>query len=595
MNNGMYYAPTGDIKFVLNDILNVDTTLAHDAPEAHLDQETLDQVIDSAAKFCQGVLAPLNASGDREGCTRVDGNVFTPAGFKDAYKQYAEDGWSGLCCSPEHGGQGLPSIASAVMGELLGGSNISWALYPRLSEGVYRCLRANASDELKTVYLPKLVSGEWTGTMCLTEPHSGTDLGLLRTKATPMEDGSYLIDGTKIFISSGEHDLTDNIVHLVLARIPSAPTGTRGISLFVVPRNMPDEKGIPAERNGVFCDAIEEKLGLHGNATCVLRFEQARGYLVGELNKGLAAMFVMMNGARLGTGVQALGLTELAHQKSIAYAYDRLQSRAPGARNADTAADPIIMQPDVRRMLLVQQAWAEGARMFLYWIAMQIDIEHHGNDPLKREQAKDFLALLTPIAKAFVSDNAVESANLAVQVHGGSGYIVDTGIEQTLRDVRILPIYEGTNGVQSYDLLARKVIADNGAKLQNFIQMIRNDLAGEADNQAMSEFIQPLNRLLEQIDALLPNISLAADQDTSQISASATYFLRIVGHLVFSYFWCRAAKSALARTENDAFGKRKLATARFYFTHLLPETDMLLRRVLASSFTVTNIHALSVQ
>lgn len=473
MKDGLYTAPQRDMQFALYEVLDVETELGRRAGGAPMDRETLDQILEGADRLCHGVLAPLNASGDREGCRLEGHEVRTPAGFGQAYRAYTEGGWSGLCASEEHGGQALPTVASAIVGEMLGGSNISFALYPRLSEGAYRCIRANATPELQAVYGPKLASGEWTGTMCLTEAQAGTDLGLLRTKAVPDGDGAYRISGGKIFISSGEHDLAPNIVHMVLARLPDAPAGTRGISLFLVPKFLPDAEGRPGERNGVYCDAIEHKLGLHANATCVLRFEQARGYLVGEANKGLAAMFVMMNSARLGTGAQALGLTETALQKSLAYAAERLQSRAPGQERAVTRADPILLQPDVRRMLLTQQAWAQGARMFLYWLALQIDAEQHASDPAERDRAGGLLSLLTPVAKAFVSDNAVESVNLAMQVHGGSGYIVESGIEQTLRDVRILPIYEGTNGVQAHDLLARKVLADEGGRLGQLLTLAR--------------------------------------------------------------------------------------------------------------------------
>lgn len=431
--------------------------------------------------------------------------------------------------------------------------------------------------------------------MCLTEPHCGTDLGLLRTQAVPFGD-AYRITGTKMFISSGEHDLTSNILHMVLARLPGAPSGTRGISLFLVPKFLPKDGGLSGVRNGVYCDSIENKLGLHGNATCVLRFEEAQGYLIGEPHKGLAAMFVMMNSARLGTGAQALGLTEQALQKSIAYARERIQSRAPGReRNSTAAADPIILQPDVRRMLLTQKSWAEAARMFLYWVALQIDIEAYAPDQALRDEARDFLALLTPVVKAFVSDNAVESASLAVQIHGGSGYIVDSGIEQTFRDVRILPIYEGTNGVQSYDLLARKVLGDDGVRLQRFTAFVRKFLLENRGEQAMIPFSQPLSDLVDEIEKLVPELASAVRNDECQLGASATDFLRLIGHMVFAYFWARAAQAALTRLDaEDPFRREKLATARFYFERLLPETETLLRRVRVSADSMVDPYALPV-
>lgn len=592
MLNGLYTAPQRDMRFALYDVLDAETVLRERCGATDIDRDILDQILEGADRFCHGVLAPLNAPGDRSGCQLQGHEVRTPAGFAQAYQAYAEGGWSGLCASPEHGGQGLPTVVSALFGEMLGASNISFALYPRLSEGAYRCLRATASPELQALYGPRLASGEWTGTMCLTEPQAGTDLGRLRTRAQPQDDGSYLIDGGKIFISSGEHDLTENIVHMVLARLPDAPAGTRGISLFLVPKRLPDAQGNPGERNGVYCDALEHKLGLRANATCVLRFEAARGYLVGEANKGLAAMFVMMNSARLGTGAQALGLTEIALQKSLAYAAERLQSRAPGQRDGSGEADPILAQPDVRRMLLTQQAWGQGARMFLYWLALQIDMEQHAPLAQDRERAAGLLSLLTPVAKAFVSDNAVESVNLAVQVHGGSGYIVESGIEQTLRDVRILPIYEGTNGVQAHDLLARKVLADGGARLQGLVEM-----AGQAA-QALQPWPQwaacgaALDALGRQLMQAVPRLAALAEREPAQVGASAADFLRLVGHLVYGQFWCRAIVAALQTLPGGQQQEEKLATARFYFDVLFPETEMRLARLFVPADRVMDPGAL---
>ncbi|SSW70660.1 3-methylmercaptopropionyl-CoA dehydrogenase [Achromobacter veterisilvae] len=594
MKDGLYTAPQRDMQFALYEVLDVEGELGRRAGGAAMDRETLDQILEGADRLCHGVLAPLNASGDREGCRLEGHEVRTPAGFGQAYRAYAEGGWPGLCASEEHGGQALPTVASAIVGEMLGGSNISFALYPRLSEGAYRCIRANATAELQAVYGPKLASGEWTGTMCLTEAQAGTDLGLLRTKAVPDGDGAYRISGGKVFISSGEHDLAPNIVHMVLARLPDAPAGTRGISLFLVPKFLPDAGGRPGERNGVYCDAIEHKLGLHANATCVLRFENAKGYLVGEANKGLAAMFVMMNSARLGTGAQALGLTETALQKSLAYAAERLQSRAPGQEKAVTRADPILLQPDVRRMLLTQQAWAQGARMFLYWLALQIDAEQHAGLAAERDRAGGLLSLLTPVAKAFVSDNAVESVNLAVQVHGGSGYIVESGIEQTLRDVRILPIYEGTNGVQAHDLLARKVLADQGGRLAQLLALARGQADSAEAVEGGAEFGRPLRELADRIEEAVPRLATLAAADPAQVGASASDFLRIVGHLVYGYFWSRAALAALTRLPAaDPLRAEKLATARFYFEHLFPETEMRLRRLFVPAERFTNPRALA--
>ena len=594
MKDGLYSAPQKDIKFVLNEVLEVEQTLARHAPAIAIDNETLDQIIEGADRFCHGELAPLNARGDQQGCVLEQGKVRTPDGFRNAYEIYTESGWPGLCAKEEDGGQALPMVTSAILGEMLAGSNISWALYPRLSEGAYRCIVANAPPELRKLYAPKLATGAWTGTMCLTEPGAGTDLGLLRTQASPADDGGYMISGTKIFISSGEHDLTENIVHLVLARLPGAPAGTKGVSLFLVPKLLPDAEGRPDQFNNVFCDAIEDKLGLHGNATCVLRFEGARGYLLGEADKGLAAMFVMMNSARLGTGAQALGLNEWGYQKSLAYAQERLQSRSPvKPRSAGFGPDPILCQPDVRRMLLTQKVWAESARMFLYWIALQIDLDQHGADPGVRKQAQDLLALLTPVAKAFVSDNSVEAVSLAMQVHGGSGYVTDTGIEQTFRDVRILPIYEGTNGVQAHDLLARKVLPDAGARLQLLLALIGQQAAACTGVPGMSAFLTPLSSLANRTEELLPGLLDSASHDPLQFSSSATDFLRIVGHLVYGYFWCRAAHAALTKLpEHDALRSEKLAAARFYFEHLFVEVEMRIARLSASADSIMEPSAL---
>lgn len=586
MKDGLYSAPQKDIQFVLSDLLQVENVLTQHAPDVTIDHETLNQIIDGADRFCHGVLAPLNAKGDRLGCEWRDGGVKTPDGFKEAYRSYIDSGWSGLCAKTEDGGQGLPMIASAILGEMLSGSNISWALYPRLSEGAYRCIVANAPQHVREQYAPRLASGEWTGTMCLTEAGAGTDLGLLRTKAIPAHDEAYLIHGTKVFISSGEHDLAENIIHLVLARLPDAPSGTRGISLFLVPKYLPDSVGKPLEFNNVYCDSIEEKLGLHGNATCVLRFEGAKGYLLGEPNKGLAAMFVMMNSARLGTGSQALGLNEWGYQKSLAYANERLQSRAPNQPQSSGAGpDPIVLQPDVRRMLLTQKVWAEGARMFLYWIALQIDLNQHGSKAQVRQEAAELLALLTPVAKAFVSDNAVESVSLAMQVHGGSGYIVETGIEQTYRDVRILPIYEGTNGVQAFDLLGRKVLPDHGLRLTRLFTLVREHVGSVSEHSVAKSFVGPLSHAMRRIEDVLPELLQCAQADPARFSASASDFLRVIGHIVYGYLWCRAAVAAEARRdETDTLFEEKIAAAQFYFDYLFVEVETRLARLK----TVTN-------
>ena len=591
---GQYTAPLRDMQFVLHELLGVESHLKEMPQHAEIDADTINQVIEEAGKFCSEVIFPLNQSGDREGCTyHGDGVVTAPKGFKEAYQQYVEAGWPSLGCDPEYGGQGLPILINNALYEMLNSANQAWTMYPGLSHGAYEALHAHGTDELKQRYLPKLVSGVWTGTMCLTEPHCGTDLGILRTKAEPLADGSYAITGTKIFISAGEHDLAENIIHLVLARLPDAPGGTKGISLFVVPKFIPDANGNPGERNGVKCGSIEHKMGIHGNATCVINLDGARGWMVGEPNKGLNAMFVMMNAARLGVGMQSLGLTEVAYQNSAAYAKERLQMRSlSGPKAPDKPADPIIVHPDVRRMLLTQRAFAEGGRAFSYWIALQIDRELSHSDESVRKDAADLVALLTPIAKAFLSDNAFISTNEGMQVFGGHGYIAEWGMEQYVRDARINMIYEGTNTVQSLDLLGRKILGDMGAKMKKFGKLVQDFVEAEGTNEAMQEFINPLADIGDKVQKLTMEIGMKAMANPDEVGAAAVPYLRVVGHLVFSYFWARMAKIALEKeSTGDTFYKVKLATARFYFAKLLPETASQIRLARAGGATLMALDA----
>ncbi|QSE88019.1 acyl-CoA dehydrogenase family protein (plasmid) [Rhodococcus pseudokoreensis] len=573
-----YTPPIREMQFVLHEVLDAAGTLQGGGID--IDRDTIDGVIEGAGDFCARVLDPINAVGDREGCRLVGDTVVTPPGFKKAYDQYVVGGWPAVDCEVEHGGGGMPSTVGSVIKEMLAASNPSWSLYTSLSAGTYWCLNVNASDALKRRYLPQLASGKWTGTMCLTEPHCGTDLGLLTTRAVPADDGSYLISGTKMFISSGEHDLAENIVHLVLARTPDAPKGTRGISLFAVSKHTVGSDGAVGDRNGVYCDSIESKMGLHGSSTCVLRFENAVGHLVGEVNMGLAAMFVMMNSARLGTGVQALGMNERANQKATAYARERIQSRAPESlRTPNQAADSIIDQPDVRRMLLTQKAWVGGSRLFLYWLALQVDLRKSSSDPAIREYAEDMLSLLTPVAKAFVSDRAVESASLGMQVHGGAGYIIDYGAEQILRDARILPIYEGTNGVQSHDLLQRKVLNDGGRRLKQLLEMVSNYAHTLEGREEMDLFRVALITLAGEIDTLTTDLARWAQDDDLRVGTSAVDFLNLVGYYVFAYFWARAADTVVQLGDQATdLHKQQLAVARYYFDKLLPDTLSLLVR-----------------
>ena len=579
---GSYVPPLRDIQFVMHELLNTEATLQQLPAHADLDVDTINAIVEEAGKFSSQVIFPLNHTGDQEGCTLNGSVVTTPKGYKEAYKQYIDAGWPALSCDPEYGGQGLPISVNNALYETLNSANLAWTMYPGLSHGAYECLHAHGSDELKAAYLPKLVSGEWTGTMCLTEPHCGTDLGILRTKAVPNADGSYAITGTKIFISSGEHDMADNIIHLVLARLPEAPKGTKGISLFIVPKFLPNADGSLGARNPVSCGALEHKMGIHSNATAVINLDGATGWLVGEPNKGLQAMFVMMNAARLGVGMQGLGLTEISYQNARTYAKERLQMRAlTGAKNPEKEADPIIVHPDVRRMLLTQRAYAEGARAFTYWIALEIDKELSHPDEAVRQAAADNVALLTPIIKAFLTDNAFECTNHGVQIFGGHGFIAENGMEQYVRDARITQLYEGTNGVQALDLLGRKVLGDMGAKLRAFGAIVQKFVEDNGVDPKMQEFINPLADIGDKVQKLTMEIGMKAMQNQDEVGAASVPYQRVVGHMVFSYFWARMAKIALEKQEQDDFYKAKLATARFYFAKLLPETAGYIRQARA--------------
>ncbi len=579
---GSYVPPLRDIQFVMHELLDTEATLKQLPAHADLDVDTINAIVEEAGKFSSQVIFPLNHSGDQEGCTWNDTVVTTPKGYKEAYKQYVEAGWPALSCDPEYGGQGLPVSLNNALYETLNSANLAWTMYPGLSHGAYECLHAHGSDELKAAYLPKLVSGEWTGTMCLTEPHCGTDLGILRTKAVPNADGSYAITGTKIFISSGEHDMAENIIHLVLARLPEAPKGTKGISLFIVPKFLPNADGSIGARNPVTCGALEHKMGIHSNATAVINLDGAAGWLVGEPHKGLQAMFVMMNAARLGVGMQGLGLTEISYQNARTYAKERLQMRAlTGAKNPEKEADPILVHPDVRRMLLTQRAYAEGARAFTYWIALEIDKELSHPDEAVRKAAADNVALLTPIIKAFLTDNAFECTNHGVQVFGGHGFIAENGMEQYVRDARITQLYEGTNGVQALDLLGRKVLGDMGAKLRAFGAEVQKFVEDNGVDAKMQEFVNPLADIGDKVQKLTMEIGMKAMQNQDEVGAASVPYQRVVGHMVFSYFWARMAKIALDKQDQDDFYKAKLATARFYFAKLLPETAGYIRQARA--------------
>ncbi len=576
-----YTPPLRDMQFVLHELLNVVDELKMLPAHADIDVDTINAVLEEGGKFCAEVIAPINLSGDKEGCVldRSTHEVQPPKGFKEAYQTYVDGGWPALSCDPAYGGQGLPHLVNQFFYEMLNSANQSWTMYPGLSHGAYECLHAHGTAEQKATYLKQLVSGEWTGTMCLTEPHCGTDLGMLRTKAEPQADGSYKITGQKIFISSGEHNLAGNIIHLVLARLPDAPSGSKGISLFVVPKFLVNADGTLGARNPIFCSGLEHKMGIHANSTCQMTLDGAIGTLVGQPHKGLAAMFVMMNTARLGVGNQSLGLTEVAYQNAVAYAKDRLQMRSlSGPKSPDKPADPIIVHPDVRKMLLTARAFAEGGRMLQAYTVLQADKALASDDEDERKECDAELALLTPIIKAFISDNGWLATNHCLQVYGGHGFIHEWGMEQFVRDARINMIYEGTNTIQSLDLLGRKVLQNNGATLKKFGKKIAEFIEEEGTNEAMQEFVNPLADIGDKVNKLTQELGMKAFQNPDEVGAAAVDYLRVVGHLTFAYFFARAAKIALAnQASSDPFYRAKLATARFYFAKLLPETASLIR------------------
>ena len=578
-----YTPPLRDMQFVMHEVLSVADEYKAMPRYAEVDADTINAVLEEAGKFAANVTFPLNISGDEEGCTldKATHEVTAPKGFKEAYAQYVEGGWPALSCDPAYGGQGLPFVLNQCLYEMLNSANQAWTMYPGLSHGAYEALAAHGTDAQKQTYLPKLVSGEWTGTMCLTEPHCGTDLGLLRTKAEPQADGTYKITGAKIFISAGEHDLAPNIIHLVLARLPDAPKGSKGISLFVVPKFHVKADGSLGERNPIFCAGLEHKMGIHGNATAQLVIEGATGTLVGEPNKGLAAMFVMMNAARLGVGNQSLGLTEVAFQNALAYAKDRTQMRSlSGVKAKDKDADPIIVHPDVRKMLLTAKAYAEGGRALQIFCTLLLDKEHYHPDEKVRKDSGELVALLTPIVKAFITDNGHISTNACMQVFGGHGFIKEWGMEQFVRDNRINMIYEGTNTIQSLDLLGRKVLGNNGATLKKFGKLIGALVAEEGVNEKMAEFINPLAMLGDQMTKFTTELGFKGMQNPDEVGAAAVDYLRVAGHLVFGYLFARMAQVALreiAAGNTDPFYVGKLQTARFYFAKLFPETATLMR------------------
>ena len=585
----IYTPPLRDMQFVMHEVLNVVDEFKALPKHADLDADTLNAVLEEGGKFAAEVVQPLNLRGDAEGCTldKATHEVTTPTGFKDAYAQFVEGGWAALSCDPEYGGQGLPLLINQCFYEMLNSASQAWTMYPGLSHGAYEALHAHGTDEQKKTFLPKLVSGEWTGTMCLTEPHCGTDLGLLTTRAEPQGDGTYRVTGNKIFISAGEHDMAPNILHLVLARLPDAPKGSKGISLFLVPKYHVNDDGSLGERNPIFCTGLEHKMGIHGNATAQLSLDGAIGTLVGEPNKGLPAMFVMMNAARLGVGNQSLGLTEVAYQNALAYAKERLQMRSlSGPKAKDKEADPIIVHPDVRKMLLTAKAYAEGARALQIYCTLLLDKVHSHPDEKVRAESEELVALLTPIVKAFITDNGHTATNACMQVYGGHGFIKEWGMEQYVRDNRINMIYEGTNTVQSLDLLGRKILGNNGATLKKLGKLIGKLVEEEGVNEKMAEFINPVAYLGDQMTKFTTEIGFKGLQNPDEVGAAAVDYLRVAGHLVFGYLFARMAQVALreiAAGNTDPFYGAKLQTARFYFAKLFPETATLMRTARAGS------------
>jgi acyl-CoA dehydrogenase len=584
-----YKAPVEDVQFLWNDVFGVDR-YSNLPGFSDASPDVVSAVLSEAGKFSEEVLAPLNRTGDREGCTRhPDGRVTTPQGFAEAYRQFVEGGWIGISAPSEFGGMDLPVTLTEAVNEFLCSANMAFAMYPGLTQGAIAALLAHGSPEQKSLYVPKMIAGQWTGTMNLTEPHCGTDLGLLRTKAQKQSDGSYKITGTKIFISSGEHDLAENIIHLVLARIEGAPEGTKGISLFVVPKILANADGSLGARNAVTCGAIEEKMGIHGNATCVMNYDGATGWLVGEENRGLAAMFTMMNEARLGVGVQGLAQSEVAYQNAVAYAKERLQGRAlTGAKNKDKPADPIIVHPDVRRTLMTIKAFNEAARALVMWAGLSSDLAHRSEDDKTRQSADDHLGLLTPVIKGVLTDQGFANTVMAQQMFGGHGYIAEHGMEQFVRDARITMLYEGANGIQALDLVGRKLPKDGGRALQAFLAEVQGFIKEHAADEGMKPYVEPLGKALAHLQQATMWFMQNALAKPDNAGAGAHDYMHLFGLCALGYMWCRMAAAARAKLKAGGNGSTehmnaKLVTGRFFMERMLPETGAQLARIQAGA------------
>ena len=584
-----YKAPLRDMRFALYE-LNDGDSLAQLPGMENFTRDLIDPVLEEAAKLCEQVLQPINRSGDEEGCTWENGVVRTPKGFKEAYNLFRDGGWTSIASDPAYGGQGMPKSINLLMEEMICSSNLSFSLYPGLTFGASIAINGYASEELKQKYLPKMAEGIWSGTMCLTEPHCGTDLGLMRTKAVPQDDGSYKISGTKMFISSGEHDLTENIIHLVLAKLPDAPKGVKGISLFLVPKFLPKDDGKLGPRNGAACASIEHKMGIKASATCVMNFDGATGWLVGEPHKGMRAMFAMMNAERLSVGVQGLGVAEASYQGAVAYAKERLQGRSlSGAKYPDKPADPIIVHPDVRRMLLTQRAWIEGCRALSGWAARALDESKLHPDAKQREKAEDFIAVITPVVKALMTDVGFEVANLGMQVFGGHGFIREHGMEQFVRDARITQIYEGTNGIQALDLVGRKMPAQFGKYLRTIFHPISEYIEQKIEKEGMAEFVEPLAKAFGRLQQATAQVARAGMGKPDEAGAAATDYLRLMSYTVLAYMWARMAEISLPKLgaeDYDGFYKAKVTTARFFMERMLPQATAHFQAVMAGGKTM---------
>ena len=568
-----YDAPIRDMQFIFHDVLALQN---YSNLEGFSDAtpDIVDQILETGGKFASEVLFPLNKVGDAQGCKRAeDASVKTPDGFPDAYKQFVENGWPLLSKTPEMGGQGLPNALSIAISEMMSSANMAFAMYPGLTSGAYEALMAGGSDEQKQKYGPKMATGEWAGTMNLTEPQCGTDLGLIKTKAVPQEDGSYKITGQKIWISGGEQDLTDNIVHLVLARIEGAPEGIKGISLFVVPKYMVKEDGSLGERNALSCGGLEEKMGIHGNATCVMNYDGATGWLGGDEHKGMRTMFVMMNEARLGVGLQGLAQAEVAYQNAADFARERLQSRAlTGPAAPDKPADPIIVHPDVRRLLMDTKSFVEGGRLFTYWTALHGDLLHKSPDEKMKEKAGDYMALMTPVVKAFLTDRGLKACNDALQLHGGTGFTREQGVEQFVRDVRIALIYEGTNGIQALDLVGRKLAANGGRAVFTFFAEMDDFIGQHEGNEEMKPFVEGLSQAKAELQDATTWLMQNGMSNFNNAGAASTDYLHLFGLTALGFMWAKMAEAALEKRGDDPFYDDKLVTGRYYMSRILPET-----------------------